>query len=83
MAAALCEGPRPKHQRLGAGGLGVSEISAQRNLVVPSIRAAEKLSARELDAEMRRLTDLVRKGKTTPSELGSGTFTINNYGVFG
>jgi 2-oxoisovalerate dehydrogenase E2 component (dihydrolipoyl transacylase) len=54
-----------------------------RGLMVPSIRAAEKLSARELDAEIRRLTDVVREGKGTPSELGSGTFTLNNYGVFG
>ena len=54
-----------------------------RGLMVPSIRAAEKLSARELDAEIRRLTDVVRQGKATPNELGSGTFTLNNYGVFG
>lgn len=54
-----------------------------RGLMVPSIRAAEKLSARELDAEIRRLTDVAREGKATPGELGSGTFTLNNYGVFG
>lgn len=60
-------------------------IAAQtdRGLVVPSVRAAEKLSARELDAEIRRLTDVARQGKATPTELGSGTFTLNNYGVFG
>lgn len=54
-----------------------------RGLMVPSIRSAEKLTARELDAEIRRLTDVVRQGKATPNELGSGTFTLNNYGVFG
>ncbi|MDT0193735.1 dihydrolipoamide acetyltransferase family protein [Arthrobacter sp. AB6] len=60
-------------------------IAAQtdRGLVVPSVRAAEKLTARELDAEIRRLTDVARQGKATPTELGSGTFTLNNYGVFG
>jgi pyruvate dehydrogenase E2 component (dihydrolipoamide acetyltransferase) len=60
-------------------------IAAQtdRGLVVPSVRSAEKLSARELDAEIRRLTDVARQGKATPTELGSGTFTLNNYGVFG
>ncbi|MDQ1054981.1 2-oxoisovalerate dehydrogenase E2 component (dihydrolipoyl transacylase) [Arthrobacter sp. SORGH_AS 212] len=60
-------------------------IAAQtdRGLVVPSVRSAEKLSARELDAEIRRLTDVAREGKATPTELGSGTFTLNNYGVFG
>jgi pyruvate dehydrogenase E2 component (dihydrolipoamide acetyltransferase) len=54
-----------------------------RGLVVPSVRGAEKLSARELDTEIRRLTQVARDGKATPAELGSGTFTVNNYGVFG
>lgn len=54
-----------------------------RGLVVPSVRNADKLSARELDAEILRLTAIVREGKATPAELGSGTFTLNNYGVFG
>ncbi|TVU62352.1 2-oxo acid dehydrogenase subunit E2 [Paenarthrobacter nitroguajacolicus] len=54
-----------------------------RGLVVPSVRNAHKLSARELDAEIRRLTAVAREGKATPTELGSGTFTLNNYGVFG
>ncbi len=54
-----------------------------RGLVVPSVRSAEKLSARGLDAEIRRLTAVARDGKATPAELGSGTFTLNNYGVFG
>jgi 2-oxoisovalerate dehydrogenase E2 component (dihydrolipoyl transacylase) len=60
-------------------------IAAQtdRGLVVPSVRSSEKLTARELDAEIRRLTDVARQGKATPTELGSGTFTLNNYGVFG
>lgn len=55
----------------------------ERGLMVPSVRHADKLSARELDAEIRRLTAVVREGKATPAELGSGTFTLNNYGVFG
>ncbi|BCW59935.1 dihydrolipoamide acetyltransferase family protein [Arthrobacter sp. StoSoilB20] len=54
-----------------------------RGLVVPSVRNAHGLSARELDAEIRRLTAVAREGKATPTELGSGTFTLNNYGVFG
>ena len=54
-----------------------------RGLVVPSVRNAHQLSARELDAEIRRLTTVAREGKATPTELGSGTFTLNNYGVFG
>ena len=54
-----------------------------RGLMVPSVRHAEALSARELDAEIRRLTAAARSGAATPAELTSGTFTLNNYGVFG
>lgn len=40
-----------------------------RGLVVPSVRNAHQLSARELDAEIRRLTAVARDGKATPTEL--------------
>jgi pyruvate dehydrogenase E2 component (dihydrolipoamide acetyltransferase) len=58
-------------------------VQTDRGLVVPSVRSAEKLTARELDSEIRRLTAVAREGKASPAELGSGTFTLNNYGVLG
>lgn len=60
-------------------------IAAQtdRGLLVPAIHRADRMSARELDAEIRRLAAVAREGKATPAELTSGTFTLNNYGVFG
>ncbi|MFI7580192.1 2-oxo acid dehydrogenase subunit E2 [Kocuria kalidii] len=54
-----------------------------RGLVVPNIRRAHTLSARGLDAELRRLTELARSGRAGPAELSGSTFTVNNYGVFG
>lgn len=54
-----------------------------RGLVVPAIRGAHSMSARQLDAELRRLTALARDGKASPADLTGGTFTLNNYGVFG
>lgn len=76
--------PDGSQEIIGFDGINLG-IAAQtdRGLVVPSVRGAEKLSARELDAEIRRLADVARQGKATPTELGSGTFTLNNYGVFG
>ncbi|MHA7298112.1 dihydrolipoamide acetyltransferase family protein [Pseudarthrobacter sp. MDT3-1] len=69
---------------IGFAGINLGfAAQTDRGLMVPSIRNADKLSARELDAEIRRLTAVVREGKATPEELGSGTFTLNNYGVFG
>jgi len=54
-----------------------------RGLVVPSIRGAHRLSARELDGELKRLTGVAREGKASPTDLSGSTFTLNNYGVFG
>lgn len=55
----------------------------ERGLVVPSIEHAERLSARELTVEISDLVVKAREGRCTPAELTRGTFTLNNYGVFG
>jgi 2-oxoisovalerate dehydrogenase E2 component (dihydrolipoyl transacylase) len=62
--------------------LGVA-AQTERGLVVPVVRGADRLSIRELDAEIRRLTTAAREGTATAAELSSGSFTLNNYGVFG
>ncbi|MGW6460691.1 dihydrolipoamide acetyltransferase family protein, partial [Streptomyces sp. NPDC055078] len=54
-----------------------------RGLVVPVVRDAQNRSAESLSAEFGRLTESARQGKLTPGELTGGTFTLNNYGVFG
>ena len=62
--------------------LGIA-VQAARGLMVPSVRRADALGTRELDAEIRRLAAAAKEGSVTPAELTSGTFTLNNYGVFG
>jgi pyruvate dehydrogenase E2 component (dihydrolipoamide acetyltransferase) len=37
----------------------------------------------ELADELARLTELARDGRLGPEHLTGGTFTLNNYGVFG
>lgn len=54
-----------------------------RGLVVPVVHNADALSTAELAGELRRLTDAARIGTIAPAELTGGTFTLNNYGVFG
>lgn len=54
-----------------------------RGLVVPAIEHAERLSARQLHTEINTLVTKARNGECTPAELTRGTFTLNNYGVFG
>ncbi|VXA90721.1 dihydrolipoamide acetyltransferase family protein [Citricoccus sp. K5] len=58
-------------------------VQTERGLVVPAIRGAHAMTARQLNAELRRMTELARSGRGTPRDLSGGTFTINNYGVFG
>ncbi|WP_427015479.1 dihydrolipoamide acetyltransferase family protein [Pseudarthrobacter sp. P1] len=55
----------------------------ERGLVVPVVRDAHRLSARGLDDAIRALATKARGGTATPRDLGGGTFTVNNYGVFG
>ena len=62
--------------------LGVA-AQTERGLVVPVLRGADRMSIRRLDAEIRRLTAAAREGTATAAELSSGSFTLNNYGVFG
>jgi len=54
-----------------------------RGLIVPVVRHAEQLTLLELDSEIRRLAAAARAGTLTASEVTGGSFTVNNYGVFG
>ncbi|MFF5925516.1 dihydrolipoamide acetyltransferase family protein [Streptomyces hydrogenans] len=54
-----------------------------RGLVVPVVRDAGARTAESLTEEFARLTESARQGTLTPADLTGGTFTLNNYGVFG
>ncbi|MEV0846122.1 dihydrolipoamide acetyltransferase family protein [Streptomyces sp. NPDC049954] len=54
-----------------------------RGLVVPVVRDAHARDAESLSAVFARLTESARSGRLSPAELTGGTFTLNNYGVFG
>ncbi|MFE7576601.1 dihydrolipoamide acetyltransferase family protein [Streptomyces sp. NPDC057521] len=54
-----------------------------RGLVVPVVRDAHARTTESIGAEIARLTEAARTGALTPAELTGGTFTLNNYGVFG
>ncbi|MFH8665089.1 dihydrolipoamide acetyltransferase family protein [Streptomyces anulatus] len=55
----------------------------ERGLVVPVVRDAHTRNTESIGAEIARLTELARTGKLSPAQLTGGTFTLNNYGVFG
>ena len=67
----------PDHVHLGFAA------QTEQGLVVPVLRDAHRLSTRELSAALTARTAAARGGRLTPAELTGGTFTVNNYGVFG
>ncbi|WP_318197639.1 dihydrolipoamide acetyltransferase family protein [Streptomyces sp. MCL20-2] len=68
--------------RLSGVHLGFA-AQTERGLVVPVVRDAHARNAESIGAEIARLTELARTGKLSPAQLTGGTFTLNNYGVFG
>lgn len=62
--------------------LGVA-AQTPRGLLVPVVRDAGQCSTRRLSAELVRVTTAARDGTLPPADLTGGTFTVNNYGVFG
>jgi 2-oxoisovalerate dehydrogenase E2 component (dihydrolipoyl transacylase) len=62
--------------------LGVA-VDTDHGLVVPTVKRAEERSLVELAAELTELAARARAGTIEPSALTGGTFTVNNYGVFG
>jgi 2-oxoisovalerate dehydrogenase E2 component (dihydrolipoyl transacylase) len=67
----------PDHVHLGFAA------QTDRGLVVPVVRDAHRLSTRELSAALAARTEAARGGHLAPADLTGGTFTVNNYGVFG
>ena len=63
-------------RRVGAG-------ERESSIVVPVVRDAHLMSTAQIAAELTRLTSLARAGTLPPHALTGGTFTLNNYGVFG
>jgi pyruvate dehydrogenase E2 component (dihydrolipoamide acetyltransferase) len=58
-------------------------VAADEALVVPTIFEADRLSLGEIGRKSRELAARVRDGSVTPAELGGGTFTVSNLGMYG
>jgi pyruvate dehydrogenase E2 component (dihydrolipoamide acetyltransferase) len=55
----------------------------ERGLLVPVVRHADRLGIGELAAEITRLVQAGRAGRSKPEELTGGTVTVTNVGSFG
>ncbi len=54
-----------------------------RGLVVPVVQNAHQHTLEDLSAALADRTEQARAGRLAPADLTGGTFTVNNYGVFG
>jgi 2-oxoisovalerate dehydrogenase E2 component (dihydrolipoyl transacylase) len=62
--------------------LGIA-AATDRGLIVPNIKDAQALSLPGLARALNDLAETARAGKASPADLGGGTITITNVGVFG
>ncbi|QFZ19341.1 dihydrolipoamide acetyltransferase family protein [Saccharothrix syringae] len=67
---------------LGEVNLGFA-AQTDRGLVVPVVHGAHALTTTELATAIADRTTAAREGRLSPAALTGGTFTVNNYGVFG
>jgi pyruvate dehydrogenase E2 component (dihydrolipoamide acetyltransferase) len=58
-------------------------VAGDGALVVPTVFDADEKSLGEIARETRTLAGRVRAGTITPPELGGGTFTVSNLGMYG
>jgi pyruvate dehydrogenase E2 component (dihydrolipoamide acetyltransferase) len=73
------------HSRVNVGVAVASDSDkpAGGALIVPTVFDADTKSLGEIARETRALAGRVRDGSITPPELGGGTFTVSNLGMFG
>ncbi|MFE3228853.1 dihydrolipoamide acetyltransferase family protein, partial [Nocardia sp. NPDC059228] len=68
--------------RHGQVNLGVA-AQTPRGLIVPVLDHSDTMTTVELAHALRDTVETAREGKLPPARLTGGTFTLNNYGVFG
>jgi pyruvate dehydrogenase E2 component (dihydrolipoamide acetyltransferase) len=72
------DGELALHSRIN---IGVA-VAAQDALVVPTVFDADAKALGEIARETRSLAARVRDATITPPELGGGTFTVSNLGMY-
>jgi pyruvate dehydrogenase E2 component (dihydrolipoamide acetyltransferase) len=77
--ASYRDGSFELHSRVNVG----VAVATEDALVVPTVFDADTKSLGEIARETRALAERVRAATITPPELGGGTFTVSNLGMFG
>jgi pyruvate dehydrogenase E2 component (dihydrolipoamide acetyltransferase) len=67
------------HKRVHVG----MAVAVDGGLVVPVVRDADQKTLTQVSREARELVGKARSGKLAADEMGGGTFTVSNLGMFG
>ncbi len=63
--------------------IGMATALPSGNLIVPVVKDADKMSLKELAADVNNLSVKARNNKLNPEDIKGSTFTISNVGTFG
>jgi pyruvate dehydrogenase E2 component (dihydrolipoamide acetyltransferase) len=58
-------------------------VAVDGGLIVPVVRDADQKTLTQVAREARELAGRARSGRLTAEEMGGGTFTVSNLGMFG
>ncbi|MBI4789982.1 MAG: 2-oxo acid dehydrogenase subunit E2 [Chloroflexi bacterium] len=58
-------------------------VALEDGLITPVLREPDKKSLKQIAAESKALNDRARNNKLRADDLGNGTFTVSNLGMFG
>jgi pyruvate dehydrogenase E2 component (dihydrolipoamide acetyltransferase) len=67
-----------KHSRIDIG----IAVALPDGLIPPVLRSADRKTLRQIAAGSKELSERARAGRLRSEDLGSGTFTISNLGMF-
>lgn len=76
--ASYREGSLERHSRIDIG----IAVAVPDGLITPVLRGADTKPLRAISAESKALSERARTGRLRADDLGPGTFTISNLGMF-
>jgi pyruvate dehydrogenase E2 component (dihydrolipoamide acetyltransferase) len=76
--ASYRDGSLDMHARINIG----IAVALEEGLISPVLRDADKKTLRTIAAESKSLSERARSGKLRSDDMGPGTFTISNLGMF-
>lgn len=88
-SVALCEHPRLNARWEGEGVALAEEVNiglavaTDVGLTVPVVHRADRLNLRQLATRRKELIERAQAGKLEQRDVGDGTFTISNLGMYG